>query len=108
MSASCIITWWSVSHYTDRSEEKFYRESGVVEPRQRRSPMFYKPGRGRIFSGCRPLLMEGVSSLGMLDDMAPLGYRVAPGHRIEIEIQQANGARARVVSTIDSIPLAAG
>jgi hypothetical protein len=45
---------------------------------------------------------------GMLDDVAPLGYRVSPGHRIDITIEQANGGRARVVGTIDKIPLAAG
>ena len=40
--------------------------------------------------------------------VTPLGHRVIPGHRIEIEIEQANGARARVVGTIDRIPVAAG
>jgi hypothetical protein len=44
----------------------------------------------------------------MLEDVAPLGYRVSPGHRIEITIEQANGARARVIGTIDKVPLAAG
>jgi hypothetical protein len=47
-------------------------------------------------------------SAGTLDDTASLGYRVAPGHRIEIEIQQANGVHARVVGTIGRTPLAAG
>jgi hypothetical protein len=42
------------------------------------------------------------------EDMAPLGYRIVPGHRIDIEIVQPSGARARVVGTIDRIPLAAG
>jgi hypothetical protein len=36
------------------------------------------------------------------------GRGISSGHRIDIEIQQANGARARVVGTIDRIPLAAG
>jgi hypothetical protein len=40
--------------------------------------------------------------------MPPFGYRVVPGHLIEIEIEQANGARALVVGTIDRVPVAAG
>jgi hypothetical protein len=40
--------------------------------------------------------------------MAPLGYRVRPGERIEIEVRQPNGARARIVGTLDKVPLAGG
>lgn len=40
--------------------------------------------------------------------MPPYGYRIVPGYDIEIEIEQANGARARVVGTIDRVPVAAG
>jgi hypothetical protein len=40
--------------------------------------------------------------------MPPLGYRIIPGHGLRIEVEQPNGARALIVGTIDSIPIAAG
>jgi hypothetical protein len=44
----------------------------------------------------------------ILGRMAPLGYRIVLGHDIQIEIEQANGARALVRGVIERIPLAAG
>jgi hypothetical protein len=40
--------------------------------------------------------------------MPPLGYRIVPGHGLRIEVEQPNGARALIVGTLDSIPIAAG
>jgi hypothetical protein len=44
----------------------------------------------------------------ILPRMVAFGYRIVPGHVIEIEIQQANGARALVTGTLDRVPVAAG
>ena len=40
--------------------------------------------------------------------MPPLGYRIVLGHGLRIEVEQPNGARALIVGTLDSIPIAAG
>ena len=42
------------------------------------------------------------------EGMPPLGYRIVPGHGLRIEVEQPNGARALIVGTLDSIPIAAG
>jgi hypothetical protein len=40
--------------------------------------------------------------------MPPLGYRIVLGHGLRIEVERPNGARALIVGTLDSIPIAAG
>jgi hypothetical protein len=44
----------------------------------------------------------------MLGACLHFGYRIVPGHGLRIEVEQPNGARALIVGTVDSIPIAAG